>query len=270
MIDYISNHIFSKDFTLRVYSNYISAIKSSYKTILRFDEFFILNEKPDEFCLIRHDIDRKPDNALKMARLEYNAGIRATYYFRTKQHLFFPDLIRQIADFGHEIGYHYESLTDSGGDFSSAFVDFEKNLEMLRNIVPIRTISMHGCPLSPFDNRDLFLKPENRSLLKHQYHILGELYLDIDYSNIAYLSDTGRNWYQTKSNLRDITNSKILLNFATGRKLSDYLGNKPHPQLVFQVHPERWTDSWTEYLLQYLRDVAINLCKKIIILGSSG
>jgi hypothetical protein len=32
--------------------------------------------------MMRHDIDRKPENALFTARIEAESGIRATYYFR--------------------------------------------------------------------------------------------------------------------------------------------------------------------------------------------
>ena len=40
-----------------------------------------------------------------MARKEAEMGITATYYFRTHDDVFKPDIIREIADLGHEIGY---------------------------------------------------------------------------------------------------------------------------------------------------------------------
>ncbi len=74
-----------KDFTLKAYMQYLTAIKMSYQQILRFDEYFELNQKPESFCIIRHDVDRKPMNALKMARLENSMDVKATYCFRTKK-----------------------------------------------------------------------------------------------------------------------------------------------------------------------------------------
>ncbi|MDO8726857.1 MAG: hypothetical protein Q7J35_12380 [Candidatus Methanoperedens sp.] len=38
---------------------------------------------PRALLLMRHDIDRKPENALSTARIEAESGIRATYYFST-------------------------------------------------------------------------------------------------------------------------------------------------------------------------------------------
>ena len=43
--------------------------------------------KYEELCkamvdFIRHDIDRKPERALKMAEIEHDFGVKSTYYFR--------------------------------------------------------------------------------------------------------------------------------------------------------------------------------------------
>ena len=38
--------------------------------------------------------------------------IKATYFFRTIPHTFKPETIKEIAGMGHEIGYHYENLSE--------------------------------------------------------------------------------------------------------------------------------------------------------------
>ena len=65
-----------KDFTPGAYKVYLKAIRSSYSNILRFDEFFLANPKPETFCLIRHDVDRRLKKALQMAKVEKEMGIR--------------------------------------------------------------------------------------------------------------------------------------------------------------------------------------------------
>jgi len=40
--------------------------------------------------------------------------------------------------------------------FQLAICDFERNLEKLRELYPVKTICMHGSPLSKWDNRDLW------------------------------------------------------------------------------------------------------------------
>jgi hypothetical protein len=146
---------------------------------MRFDEFFLANPKPESFCLIRHDVDRRPKKALQMARLETSFQIHSTYYFRTKRHVFKPEIIKKISDLGHEIGYHYEGLSDKKGNLDHALRDFEYNLKKLREIVPVKTVSMHGSPLSTIDNRDMWRDPNKHRLLAEKYSILGEVYLDI-------------------------------------------------------------------------------------------
>ena len=253
-----------KDFTLGAYIFYLNALKSSYSTVLRFDEFFLMNPKPETFCLLRHDVDRWPKKAFQMAKVEEQMGIRSTYYFRAKSCAFNLEIIKGIATLGHEVGYHYECLSDANGDTSRALENFETNLERFREIAPIKTISMHGRPLSPFDNRDMWRSPENHRLLLEKYGILGEVYLDIDYKEIAYINDTGRNWTSSKSNIRDKIESNIRLDFEKGEELRNYLESTPHPRMVFQVHPERWSDHTSGYCLSLCMDLLANWSKKTV------
>lgn len=219
-------------------------------------------ETLDSFCLIRHDVDRKPLNALRMAQLEKELGIVSTYYFRHKPNTFRPDIIKKIADMGHEIGYHYENLSDSDGNIETALADFEDKLIDFRKIAEIKTISMHGRPLKKFDNRDLWREPSRHALLKNKFNILGEVYLDINYEDIAYINDTGRNWSSSKSNLRDKVTSSVAADFATSEELTKYLQN-PHKKICFQIHPERWEDNMLPWLTQLAKDMSINSLKKI-------
>lgn len=255
-----------KDFTLNAYEQYLLAIKKNVGNFLRFDEFIPMFEKPQKFCLVRHDVDRKPHLALEMAILEHNLKVKSTYYFRAKECSFDINIIKQIADLGHEIGYHYESLSDTDGDISLAIKDFEKHLNEFRKIVPIKTCSMHGRPLKPFDNRDIWRIKENHEYLKNKLGILGEVYLDIDYTDIAYINDTGRNWTSGKSNRRDKVESNIKADFSSGEELLNYLNGNPHNRICFQIHPERWSNNSLEWLSQYLKDSSINAAKVVFSL----
>jgi len=252
-----------RDFTFRAYNKYIDAIIDTYKHILRFDEYFNLNSKPDHYAIIRHDVDRMPYRALNMARFENEKGIKSTYYFRAKFHTFKPYIIKEIYGLGHEIGYHYESLSDMGGGMSKALEDFEGNLNKFREIVPVRTISMHGRPFNNFDNREMWIDEENKNYLINKLGILGELYLDINYSNIAYINDTGRNWHSTRSNLRDKINSTVNADFENGKDLYDALRTGKFDKLVFQIHPERWSENKLQWYSQWLNDGLVNIAKNM-------
>jgi len=253
-----------KDFTLDMYSEYLKAIKSTIGNFIRIDEYMTAHTKPDHFCIVRHDIDRRAYNALKIAKLEANLGIKAVYYFRSKPNIFKPDMIQEIESLGHEIGYHYECLSDTDGDINKAITLFEKNLEKFRDIVQVRTISMHGRAFKPYDNRDIWKSKKNHDLLINKFNILGEVYLDIDYSDIAYINDTGRNWTSNKSNRRDHVDSNISADFNSGKELLTYLSQEPHPKMIFQIHPERWTDKKLEHLIQFFIDEAGNTIKSFM------
>ena len=250
------------EFTLFAFSKYIHAIKEAYKKIIRFDDFFSLERTLNSYCLIRHDVDRKPYFALRMAKIEAQAGVQSTYYFRMKRHTFLPSIIKEISNLGHEVGYHYECLSDAKGNKEKAFQLFEQNLLRLREIVSVRTISMHGSPLSSYDNRDMFKDNQERETILKKYNLLGDIYLDIKYQDIAYITDTGRNW-SSKANIRDNVYSKVEVDFKNGSALLSYLENSPHRKCVFSVHPERWTDSQFEWIIQASMDTIANTLKVI-------
>jgi len=79
-----------------------------------------------------------------------------------------------------------------------AYVEFCKNLEYFRTFYPVKTICMHGSPLSKYDNRDIWNKYDYKKL-----GLIGEPYFDIDFSKVLYLTDTGRCWDGDKVSVRD-------------------------------------------------------------------
>ncbi len=254
-----------KEFSLDQYQLFLDQIKKRFGTSQTFREVLRGSLLPEKFISLRHDVDRKPENALVLARLENERGLAATYYFRTKDHTFVPDIIREIEKMGHEIGYHYESLSDSRGDFQAAYIDFGAQLRRLREIAKIDTISMHGRPFLAYDNRDLWKSAEAKERLRSEFSILGEIYLAIDYRSIAYITDTGRSWMQSGSNLRDRVESGVSFEFRSGQALADFLGEGTHNRVILSTHPERWETSGSfRYRQQQLSDAAINLGKKVV------
>ena len=145
-----------------------------------------------------------------------------------------------------------------------AISNFQKNLNKFRSIVNVSTCCMHGRPLKKFDNRDIWRIKENHDRLIREFNIIGEVYLDIDYSEIAYINDTGRNWSSSKSNIRDKVFSKINTDFTSSQELSQFLKDKNNNKIVFQIHPERWSDNFLEWIIQLVKDKMINFIKRIL------
>lgn len=211
-----------------------------------------IRDPKDKVVVLRHDVDRFPGNALRMAEVEHQLGIRSTYYFRFVRGVFSPRIIAQIHDLGHEIGYHYETLSKCRGDQKCAVAAFTHELALLREIADVSTTSAHGSPLSPWDNRTLW-----NSLDAHALGLTGDAYFAIDYSKLAYFTDTGRKWNASKTNLRDRPPGA-----ATGSRevertddLIKFLASRTATRVCIQTHPERWSATG----LQLIRSAGLDL-----------
>ena len=217
--------------------------------------------------ILRHDVDLKPENSLKTAQIESELGWKATYYFRAVPDSWDEAIIREIASLGHEVGYHYESLTTCNGDMEAAYQDFCKNLEALRKLVPVSSICMHGSPKSKWDSRDLW---------KHyDYHQLGisfEPYLDTDFSKVFYLTDTGRRWDGYKVSVRD----KIpmyqeqwieegLVFHSTDDIIKAVWKSTLPRNVMITTHPQRWTDKVGPWLWELMLQSGKNLVKRALV-----
>lgn len=229
------------DFTTSQYRQLLQALLSNgYQPVLRFGAM------PDSTeVLLRHDVDKRPDCSLRLARIEAEMGVRSIYYFRTVPESLDEGALRQISRLGHEIGYHYESLTTCNGNVDAAYQDFCQNLNRLSNIVssPIATICMHGSPRSPYDSKDIWQHYDYRPL-----GIDFEPYFDTDFSQTLYITDTGRRWDGYRVSVRDKIpqyqdkwNAEGLV-FHTTSQVIDSLQeiSGKYPRLMVTTHPQRW------------------------------
>lgn len=245
------------DFTISKYSKLCETIAENYPTITMSE--YITKRHPTKFILMRHDSDRYPENALKTAFVEMELGIKATYYFRMNNGVFQPDIIEKIYEMGHEIGYHYETLSDAKGNYEKAIKLFDQNLKKFQKICDIKTISMHGRSLSKYDNRDLWKVYDYT-----EFDILGEAYLSAG-KELNYFSDTGRSW-SSKNSVRDFIPGAPKQNDAdTTDDLIELIKSKKLDNLYLLTHPERWSLNNYRWLYFYLFDFTINLGKKGIM-----
>ncbi|MCK5078375.1 MAG: hypothetical protein KAR09_00440, partial [Bacteroidales bacterium] len=184
------------DFTIKTYEHLLTALKEADYQFQTFAEFM---ETPAEKAIVlRHDVDAKKWNSYHFAKIQAGMEIKGTYYFRMIRKSFSKRVIREIATMGHEIGYQYEIMDTFRGDVDGAYNEFCRKLEIFRKLVTIKTICMHGSPLSKYDNHSIWEKYDYKKL-----GIIGEPYLDIDFSEVLYLTDTGRKWNGEKMSVRD-------------------------------------------------------------------
>lgn len=109
--------------TYEEYRSIVTRLKDAEYEFIRFDEAAHILEQSRQFVLMRHDIDIDLDATLRMAEVEAELGIAATYFFmvRTDHYSMFSApgtaAIQRILDLGHHLGLHmdttaYPDLTD--------------------------------------------------------------------------------------------------------------------------------------------------------------
>ena len=219
------------DFTLNTYKRLLSALPASGYSFQTYFEF--VQDTKEKAIIMRHDVDRLSANALQMARLEHEMGIGSTYYFRVVSQSWDESIIREIADLGHEIGYHYEDLSMCKGDMERAIMNFKSNLARMRKLVPVSTICMHGSPLSSIDNLDLWKRYDYKDL-----SIIAEPYIDIDYTQVFYVTDTGRKWNIKSSSVRDKVDSGFHILIESTQHFIELAERNELPaKIMLNVHP---------------------------------
>lgn len=164
----------------RIYANYF--MKNRYKEYEEFLKAFLnagyqficirdyekLKDKNCKHIILRHDIDSDVKIAKKMFEIEKQLNIKSTYYFRLCT--FNAKLIKEIYEYGSEVGYHYEEIAQYCKDkrqFSKDFV--YNNIEeikkcMINNVsefeekagIKIDSIASHG----DFINRKINIRNE--------------------------------------------------------------------------------------------------------------
>jgi hypothetical protein len=65
---------------------------------------------PLKLVILRHDVDLLPQSSLRFAKIQAEMGVRGFYYFRAVSESWDEYIIKQIADLGHEVGDHYETM----------------------------------------------------------------------------------------------------------------------------------------------------------------
>lgn len=250
----------NRDFSLITYRNLLESCKINNYIFVPFNEYIRNKPKNVKSVILRHDVDKNPNNAFKMALLEKSLNIRSSYYFRILPKSYNIKIIKNIVELNHEIGYHYEDLSMAKGNFQIAIESFKNNLDTFRQLYPVETICMHGSPLSKWDNRSLWDKYQYQD-----FSVIGEPYFDLNFSKIFYLTDTGRSW-NSSNNVRDFVNTTFHFNIDSTRDIFSLLDKGKLPNtIMLNIHPQRWTDNfilWTkEFVLQNIK----NILKRYII-----
>lgn len=203
------------DFTLENYRRLIKLAKEKgFQFILHKDEF--VPERKD--VIWRHDVEFEPDIALKMAEIEQEAGVQATYFFQLHSPFYnviephYREVFHQIKDLGHCVGLHFDSaywgITDESQLKDYIILDkkyFEKNVG-----VEIDTFSFHNT--TPF----------TQSCLEYRYGGLINVYASFFKEHYNYCGDS--------------------LGYWRFDRLEDVLNDEKVQHLQVLTHDANWSD----------------------------
>lgn len=255
-----------RDFTLNVYRELLVALQEADYVFQTFQDYVMRGDRHERIVVLRHDVDAMPRNAFRMAELETELRVRASYYFRIVPQSFSIPIIRAIAERGHEIGYHYEDLSLSKGNVAEAIQKFSRHLNQLRAIYPVKTACMHGSPLSKWDNRDIW-----REFSYRDYGIIAEPYFDLDFDEVLYITDTGRSWNNEKYSRRDKVRSSFSFSFrSTYDFINSIRRHKLPMHIMINTHPERWNNHFMNWSKALIFQSMKNVFKHGVVLWEEG
>ena len=256
--------ILKMDFRIKQYKQLLRALQLQGYSFQTFAEFI---QKPQlNAIVLRYDVDKLPVNSLRFARIQAEMGVKGSYYFRAVPQSWVDNIIKEIADLGHEVGYHYETMDTSEGNVDKAWDEFKHHLDKLRELVDVKTICMHGSPRSKFDNKAIWKKYDYRTL-----DIIGEPYYDVNFDKVFYLTDTGRRWDGWKTSVRDKVSQQEkwvkqgLVFHSTNDIIKAVEENSFPNQVMFTVHPQRWHDKRIPWFKELVMQNIKNQIKKILI-----
>jgi hypothetical protein len=302
-----------KDFTLVIYDKLLTVLRKQGFKFNQYNNFKNINESQTKIIL-RHDVDALKQNSLHVAKILAKKEIKGCFYFRIGSGSYDELVINEIFELGHEVGYHYEDLSlasqrqkikitrqksDGAEDYEKYLVDiaivsFEKNLKTFRKIAPVKTICMHGSPMSRWDSRLLWKYYDYRD-----FGIVAEPYFDVNFEEMLYLTDTGRRWNGESVSVRDKAQgsefrvqSETRYNEWKVKPLPGSLMNMTRESMDFQnryhfrstsdiisaakrgalpnkimmtFHPQRWTDKPIPWVKELVWQNVKNLGKYFLV-----
>jgi len=205
---------FFNDFTTDNYRRLLGLIKNNF-VVSKFTDY----DLSEKFAILRHDVDFSVQRALKIARIEAELGIKATYFILL--HSEFYNLlekenfqqIKTIIDLDHTIGLHFDTSFFNIVEEDVLVKKLELEKKFLENLFEkeINSFSFH------------ITSPYTATCTKDHYAGMLNVYSTTIQKNIEYCSDSNGYW--------------------RFKRLEDVIQDKKTRNLQILTHPELWQDS---------------------------
>lgn len=176
------------------YAFYRSLLGLLWENNYTFTDYHRYAEK-SRCVILRHDIDNSLSQALRLAEIEAEEGVKSTWFVLLRTDFYNPasaaaqKTLRRILELGHEIGLHFDEMAYAGaggiGSYASSSTEelILREAGILADICgcPITTVSMHR-PAKETLEADLKIPGMVNSYGQTFFH------------DFKYLSDSRRHW----------------------------------------------------------------------------
>ena len=236
---------------LFIYKNWdtvCKGISENFYTI-RADEV-LDNIEEKKWLVVKHDVETDVKKALKLAEIEHQYGICATYYVQADLLEENVEILQNIAALGHEVSYHYDVLDACDGDYEEAIESFTAYKDCFESYgFPIKTVCPHGNPIKIragwSSNKDFFRDTHVNALFPNVLDIVVHLPSSIT-RGYTYISDAG----YTFQEIGNIHNNDTVNHgdIKIEQELIQYLATKKH--IILSTHPHRWESSTIKFVVR--------------------
>ena len=135
------------DYTFEAYKELIYlSLENNYK-ISSYEDV----DAYDRSIILRHDIDFCPEKALEIAKIEYEIGVKSTYFVLLSTEFYnvfsreSSRIFSEILDMGHQIGLHFDEQRYETSSIEQIKEHIYNEKEILERALrtQIRVVSMH-------------------------------------------------------------------------------------------------------------------------------
>jgi hypothetical protein len=203
-------------FTLAHYEDICSMIGDCGYRAAFFDEVAGLAEE-ERVVLLRHDLDQSLEQALRVARIEHDHGLRSTFFvWLTSPFYNVLDptqsaIVRELAALGHQVGLHFDETAYALEPCDELSAPVRREVELLSDFLglDVRVVSFH--------------RPSER-VLRDDVRLpgLSNTYEARFVREFKYISDSRRTWREGCACTK--------------------LASRLHPKLHLLTHPFWWTE----------------------------
>lgn len=199
------------------YQNYSKLLKKYKSKLISFDK--ALYKK--NFVILRHDVEFSMIKALEMAKIEFYAGVKSTYFFQVYSNSYNllsinnRKILDEIISMGHKAGLHFYTSHIKKGDWKSLYAELDKQKKIF-NLAHNKTSLVFS-----FHRPQAWLLENKKDKIKGLINSYGESFFEFKSNpqKIKYYADSRRNW--------DYGNP---------------LKNNNFKKIQILIHPDFWSD----------------------------